>query len=84
MRECRGTLKSVPSRRLTPWLLALAASIAACAGGQPSTSEETAVDAPDVITVTSPAFRDGESIPARFTCDGEGGSPPLTWENVPD
>lgn len=76
--------EEVPSRRLTPWLLALAASIAACAGGQPSTSEETAVDAPDVITVTSPAFRDGESIPPRFTCDGEGGSPPLAWEDVPD
>ena len=39
--------------------------------------------APDVITVSSPAFREGHSIPARFTCDGDGQSPPLAWDGVP-
>lgn len=36
------------------------------------------------ITVTSPAFEDGGAIPARFTCDGAGVSPPLAWSGVPD
>lgn len=31
----------------------------------------------------SDAFRDGEAIPRRFTCDGEDISPPLEWEGAP-
>jgi Raf kinase inhibitor-like YbhB/YbcL family protein len=65
-------------------LLVLTASTMSCTGGQPSTSEEPAVEAPDVITVRSAAFRDGQPIPARFTCDGDGRSPPLAWDSVPE
>jgi Raf kinase inhibitor-like YbhB/YbcL family protein len=36
-----------------------------------------------VITVTSTAFAEGEVIPSRFTCDGDGEVPSLTWEGVP-
>jgi len=36
------------------------------------------------ITLTSDAFADGDDIPAMFTCDGEGVSPPLSWSNVPE
>lgn len=36
------------------------------------------------ITVTSTAFKQGELIPGRFTCDGENVSPPLAWSGVPD
>ncbi len=35
------------------------------------------------IPITSRAFTDGEPIPARFTQDGEGVSPQLSWGNVP-
>lgn len=35
------------------------------------------------VRLTSPAFNDGESIPARFTCDAENVSPPLEWKGVP-
>lgn len=35
------------------------------------------------MTVTSTAFEEGEAIPARYTCDGDGEQPPLTWEGVP-
>jgi Raf kinase inhibitor-like YbhB/YbcL family protein len=35
------------------------------------------------ITLTSPAFAAGESIPARYTCDGDNVSPPLQWQGVP-
>jgi Raf kinase inhibitor-like YbhB/YbcL family protein len=38
---------------------------------------------PDAITVTSPAFEDGQPIPARFSCDGDNVSPPLAWLGVP-
>ncbi len=65
------------------WLLALMATALSCAGGQSSTREEAAVEAPDVITVRSHAFRDGQPIPARFSCDGDGQSPPLAWDGVP-
>ena len=37
----------------------------------------------DVIKVTSAAFDEGQSIPARFTCDGDGQPPPLAWQGVP-
>lgn len=35
------------------------------------------------LVLTSPAFRDGESIPTRYTCDGEDLVPPLAWSGVP-
>ena len=35
------------------------------------------------LMVTSAAFRDGETVPVRHTCDGEDFSPPLTWTGVP-
>lgn len=38
---------------------------------------------PERMTVTSTAFGDGAPIPRQFTCDGNGGPPPLTWEGVP-
>ena len=34
------------------------------------------------ITVSSPAFRDQENIPAIYTADGTGISPPLAWGNI--
>lgn len=43
-----------------------------------------ALDAvPAVIHVTSPAFSDHGRLPARYTVDGEGLSPPLAWTGVP-
>jgi Raf kinase inhibitor-like YbhB/YbcL family protein len=35
------------------------------------------------LTITSPAFRDGEVIPTRYTRDGENLSPPLQWRDAP-
>jgi len=39
----------------------------------------------DILTleVSSPAFEDGERLPARYTADGRGVSPPLQWSGVP-
>lgn len=35
------------------------------------------------MRLTSSAFSDRETIPRRFTCDGEDLSPPLAWEDAP-
>lgn len=35
------------------------------------------------ITVTSGAFKEGEMIPGKYTCDGEDMSPPLGWSGIP-
>ena len=35
------------------------------------------------ITIQSDAFGPGADIPARYTCQGEDISPPLTWSGIP-
>ena len=35
------------------------------------------------LSVTSTAFKEGETIPAKYTCDGECISPPIAWNGVP-
>ena len=36
------------------------------------------------MTLDSPAFRQNDHIPSKYTCEGEDVSPPLTWEGVPN
>lgn len=36
------------------------------------------------LSISSPAFQDGERIPAKYTCQGQDISPPLKWSQVPD
>jgi|SRR5215211_1951629 len=36
------------------------------------------------IEVRSSAFEDGGVIPALYTCDGQGVTPPLSWDSVPN
>lgn len=36
------------------------------------------------LTVTSTAFREGQPIPAKYTCQGADVSPPLAWEAPPE
>lgn len=35
------------------------------------------------LGLSSPAFKDGEAIPRRYTCEGEDLSPPLHWTVPP-
>jgi len=63
-------------------LLLLAALPAGCGGGGDKPSEPLP-EAKSSITVTSPAFRDGGTIPERFTCDGSDSSPALRWSGLP-
>lgn len=61
-----------------PAALVLGLVLAGCIGSAEPTPEM------DAMQLTSPAFEDGEAIPARYTCDGDDLSPPLAWEGVPD
>jgi Raf kinase inhibitor-like YbhB/YbcL family protein len=63
-------------------ILALGMLAAGC-GGSGDKAKAPLPVAPDRIELSSPAFREGARIPARFTCDGDGGSPPLRWSRVP-
>jgi Raf kinase inhibitor-like YbhB/YbcL family protein len=35
------------------------------------------------LQVSSPAFGEGDSIPQKYTCDGQNVSPPLEWSGQP-
>jgi Raf kinase inhibitor-like YbhB/YbcL family protein len=35
------------------------------------------------LTLTSPAFKQGGKVPARYTCEGDDVSPPLTFDGMP-
>ena len=35
------------------------------------------------IKLTSTAFKEGELIPKKYTCDGKNVSPPLEWSGIP-
>ncbi|MBE7204251.1 MAG: YbhB/YbcL family Raf kinase inhibitor-like protein [Parafilimonas terrae] len=54
------------------------------AGRDGTAYHATFADVPETLTLTSPAFADGARLPARYTADGEGVSPPLAWTGVPD
>lgn len=63
------------------------ATVAATSAPSEATSAPTEATTPAptaAMTITSPAFADGESIPFRYTCDGANILPPLEFANVPD
>jgi Raf kinase inhibitor-like YbhB/YbcL family protein len=67
--------------------LALAA-LASCGASNHAANETQGGSAVDNATLTkfdltSSAFQDGGAIPAQFTCDGTGQSPPLAWGEPP-
>lgn len=53
------------------------------AGTEKTAYYETFPDVPVSLTLSSPAFAAGGAMPARFTADGEGVSPPLAWSGLP-
>jgi Raf kinase inhibitor-like YbhB/YbcL family protein len=75
-----------PRRTIAAALLALVVAwVAGCgpAGqGQPAAQGQRG-GTPVAFTLTSASFAEGEAIPARHTCDGENGAPPLHWAGAP-
>ena len=61
-------------------LLAAVPLLAAC--GLLGGPQQLRQDAPQVMTVTSPAFGQG-IIPGEYTCHGRGRPPPIYWSGVP-
>jgi Raf kinase inhibitor-like YbhB/YbcL family protein len=49
-----------------------------------STSRERPTQEDSTMQLTSTAFTEGETIPVRYTCDGDDVSPPLLLTGVPD
>lgn len=39
--------------------------------------------AAETMTLSSRAFKEGEAIPEKYTCDGKDQSPPLRWSSAP-
>jgi Raf kinase inhibitor-like YbhB/YbcL family protein len=48
-------------------------------GGQISTGTAKAAPGDAPLTITSPAFADGASIPVQYSCKGANIAPPLAW-----
>jgi Raf kinase inhibitor-like YbhB/YbcL family protein len=46
--------------------------------------QETNLELPMTLTLTSPAFKEGGLIPSKYTCDGENISPEIRIENIPE
>lgn len=60
-----------------------AAGLAGCSGGSVGgTDPETTVPS-DGLALASPAFDDGEPIPAKYSCEGENVNPELSVTGVP-
>lgn len=60
-------------------------AIASACGGSTSTATHAldAIDVPKTLTVTSPAFTNGATIPRVNTCDGTGTAPTIRWRGLP-
>lgn len=67
--------------RICPMLLMLVL-LASCGGGV-NPSEELQARPADSLHISSPAFRAGSEIPAKYTCKAENISPPLEWTAPP-
>ena len=64
------------------WLGSVLANVRA--GHDKLTLAQLDLDGVGKLDLTSPAFPPGGRLPDRFTADGEGVSPPLTWRGAPE
>src|SRR5208337_4946292 len=48
-----------------------------------ATSATAVTQLPSGMILTSPVFQEGGRIPSRYTCTGDGISPPLAWSGAP-
>lgn len=77
-------------RLLSLMLLMVAFGFIACnrpparaAASRPTAKRMSAPPAAAVLRLTSPAIKDGQPIPKKYTADGTGVSPPLRWTKPP-
>src|SRR4051812_40728866 len=61
--------------------------LSSCGGGSqdtPAEPEEEPKGGKMAIDLTSTAVGQGDAIAPRYTCDGQGVSPPLSWDAAPE
>jgi Raf kinase inhibitor-like YbhB/YbcL family protein len=63
------------------WLCPFLLILAGCSKHEGSSATDTA---PATIKLTSPAFKEGETIPVQYTGDGMDNSPAMKWSNLPN
>lgn len=66
-------------RKFVPFLI-ITLIIIGCRGER---EEELGKMEATKIQLESPAFKDGENIPVKYTCDGENISPEIFWKDTP-
>ena len=60
------------------------AAVSGCQPDDPSQTESGSTGETTMsIVFTSSAFKEGETIPVEYTCNGQNISPPLAWTNLP-
>jgi Raf kinase inhibitor-like YbhB/YbcL family protein len=62
----------------------LAAACSSAPKGASAADDLNQATITDSLVVSSPAFGEGETVPSVYTCHGDGTSPPLAWQGVPD
>ena len=71
-----------PPPSLTRLAIILTLLLAACTG-KPNQPAGPVGPTPSPLTLTSPAFAQGEAIPGKYTCQGDDASPALQWSAPP-
>ena len=77
--ESQGAIVSKQVVLLLAALLVFSSTVAACAREAPATQKEVKV----TLSLSSTAFKEGDKIPVKYTCDGQDISPPLLWGEPP-
>jgi len=82
VRDLEGQVEAVVSKEvvlLLAVLLVFSSNMAACTRGIPASQKEVKV----TLSLSSTAFKEGDKIPVKYTCDGQDMSPPLVWSEPP-
>ncbi len=69
--------------KLSALLIALMMFSLSCGGDEAKSSTDREAARKESFSLKSPAFADGDTIPRKYTCDGDDVSPPLKWEKPP-
>jgi Raf kinase inhibitor-like YbhB/YbcL family protein len=77
--ESQGAIGSQRVVLMLAALLVFLSTATACAGEAPATQNEVKV----TLLLSSTAFKGGDKIPVKYTCDGQDISPPLVWGEPP-
>jgi len=82
VRNLESWLRAVIRKQLVLLLTVLMVfsfTVAACAGGGTAPQKEVEM----TLSLSSAAFKEGDKIPVKYTCDGQDISPPLAWDEPP-